>query len=79
MRVRILLTGKDARKTKEKVVKLTSSVEEESWDSGNANIICLIDPGNFRSLDELVRMETKGNGQFELLNLKEMIEGDQAL
>ncbi|XP_063620497.1 ribosome maturation protein SBDS [Cydia splendana] len=79
MRVRILLTGKDARKTKEKVVKLTTSVEEESWDSGNANIICLIDPGNFRNLDELIRTETKGSGQFELLNLKEMVEGEQAL
>lgn len=79
MRVRILLTGKDARKTKDKVVKLAMSVEEENWDSGTANIICLIDPGNFRVLDEMVRTETKGSGQFELLNLKEMVEGEQAL
>lgn len=79
MRVRILLTGKDARKIKDKVVKLAMSVEEENWDSGTANLICLIDPGNFRILDELVRTETKGTGQFELLNLKEMVEGDQAL
>lgn len=79
MRVRILLTGKEAKKTKDKVVKLAMSVEEENWDSGTANIICLIDPGNFRTLDELVRTETKGTGQFELLNLKEMVEGEQTL
>lgn len=79
MRVRILLTGKDARKTKDKVVKLATTVEDENWESGTANIVCLIDPGNFRSLDEMIRTETKGTGQFELLNLKEMVEGDQAL
>ncbi|XP_026757674.1 ribosome maturation protein SBDS [Galleria mellonella] len=79
MRVRILLTGKDAKKIKDKVIKLAMSVEEENWDSGTANIICLIDPGNFRNLDEMIRMETKGSGQFELLNLKEMVEGEQTL
>ncbi|GBP80896.1 Ribosome maturation protein SBDS [Eumeta japonica] len=79
MRVRILLSGKDARKTREKVIKLTTNVEEENWESGTANIICLIDPGNFRNLDEMIQTETKGAGQFELLNLKEMVEGEQAL
>ncbi|KAI5632746.1 shwachman-Bodian-Diamond syndrome (SBDS) protein domain-containing protein [Phthorimaea operculella] len=79
MRVRILLSGKDAKKTREKVIKLVTRVEDENWDSGTANIICLIDPGSFRNLDELIRAETKGNGQFELLNLKEMVEGEQAL
>ncbi|XP_049867571.1 ribosome maturation protein SBDS [Pectinophora gossypiella] len=79
MRVRILLSGKDAKKTREKAVKLATSVEEENWDSGTANIICLIDPGSFRTLDEMIRAETSGRGQFELLNLKEMVEGEQAL
>lgn len=79
MRVRILLSGKDARKVRDKAIKLAMSVEEENWESGTANIICLIDPGSFRSLDEMIRTDTKGHGQFELLNLKEMVEGEQAL
>lgn len=79
MRVRILLSGKEAKKTREKAIKLATSIEEESWESGTANIIFLIDPGHFRTLDEMIRTETKGAGQFELLNLKEMIEGEQAL
>ncbi|XP_050345282.1 ribosome maturation protein SBDS [Nymphalis io] len=79
MRVRILLSGKDARKVRDKSVKLATNVEEENWESGTANIICLIDPGSFRILDEMIKTETKGTGQFELLNLKEMIEGEQAL
>lgn len=79
MRVRILLSGKDARKTRDKAVKLAMNIEEENWEAGTANIICLIDPGSFRTLDEMIRTDTKGSGQFELLNLKEMIEGEQAL
>ncbi|CAH2086203.1 unnamed protein product [Euphydryas editha] len=79
MRVRILLSGKDARKVRDKALKLATKVEEENWESGTATVICLIDPGSFRVLDELIKTETKGNGQFELLNLKEMTEGEQAL
>ncbi|CAF4938446.1 unnamed protein product [Pieris macdunnoughi] len=79
MRVRIVLSGKEARKIRDKAVKLTSKVEEESWEAGTANIICLIDPGSFRNLDEMIRSDTKGTGQFELLNLKETIEGEQTL
>ncbi|XP_068629911.1 ribosome maturation protein SBDS [Battus philenor] len=79
MRVRILLSGKEAKKVRDKAIKLATSVEEENWESGTAVIICLIDPGSFRNLDEMIRTDTKGNGQFELLNLKEMVEGEQAL
>ncbi|CAK1545203.1 unnamed protein product [Leptosia nina] len=79
MRVRILLSGKEARKIRDKAVKLTAKVEEENWEAGTANIICLIDPGSFRTLDEIIRTDTKGSGQFELLNLKETVEGEQAL
>lgn len=79
MRVRVMIKGKEARKTRDKVVKLVASIEEENWDAGMANIICLIDPGNFRDLDDLIRTETKGTGQFELLSLKEMVEGEQAI
>ncbi|XP_034839545.1 ribosome maturation protein SBDS [Maniola hyperantus] len=79
MRVRILLSGKDARKVRDKAIKLAMNVEEENWEAGTANIICLIDPGSFRTLDEMIKTDTKGHGQFELLNLKEMVEGEQAL
>lgn len=79
MRVRIILSGKEARKVRDKAIKLTAKVEEENWEAGTANIICLIDPGSFRNLDNMIRSETKGTGQFELLNLKETIEGEQTL
>lgn len=79
MRLRVVVAGKEARKLRDKLVKLTSKVECEDWESGTLNFVCLIDPGHFRAIDELVRSETKGAGQLELLNLKEVTEGDELL
>ena len=41
--------------------------------------VCLIDPGSFRVVDDLVRSETKGQGHMELLSLKEVTEGEETL
>lgn len=79
MRLKATISGKEAKKLREKLVKLTSKVESEDWDSGTLNLICLIDPGNYREIDELIRTETKGTGILELLNLKEITEGEEVL
>jgi ribosome maturation protein SDO1 len=41
--------------------------------------VCLIDPGHYREVDEIVRSETKGHGHLELLSLKEVAEGEEIL
>lgn len=41
--------------------------------------ILLIDPGNYRQIDELIRTDTKGTTSMEVLSLKEVIEGDSFL
>lgn len=41
--------------------------------------ILLIDPGNYRQIDELVRTDPKGTTQMEVLSLKEVVEGDTFL
>ena len=41
--------------------------------------MCLIDPGSFREVDEVVRSDTKGKGSVEVLSLKDMEEGDEIL
>ncbi|XP_012264011.1 ribosome maturation protein SBDS [Athalia rosae] len=79
MRLRVLISGKEARKLREKIVKHATTVENENWDGGNLNLVCLIDPGQYRDIDELVRTETKGSGILELINLKEITEGDELL
>jgi len=41
--------------------------------------VCLVDPGCFREIDEMIRCETKGRGSLEVLNLKDVEEGDETL
>lgn len=79
MRIRIIINGKEARKLRNKIIESTSKLENENWDSGTCNLICLIDPGKYRDIDEFVRSETKGTGILELLNLKEITEGEELL
>jgi len=79
MKLHVLIPTKDAKRLKEKITKLTSQVEAESWDGGALDMVCLIDPGYYREMDELVRAETKGKGTLELLSLKDVQEGDETL
>ncbi|XP_011297246.1 ribosome maturation protein SBDS [Fopius arisanus] len=79
MRLRVVISGKEARKLRDKIVKMTTSVESENWAEGTLDLTCLIDPGNYRKIDELIRSETRGTGILELVNLKEVTEGEELL
>ncbi|XP_044732981.1 ribosome maturation protein SBDS [Chrysoperla carnea] len=79
MRIRVTISGKEARKLRDKISKLTSKIEEEDWNSGVLNMVCLIDPGHYRQASEIVTSETKGQGLLELINLKEVKEGEEVL
>ena len=39
--------------------------------------IALVDPGNYRQINELLQSESKGKGQLEIMNLREKEEGDE--
>ena len=41
--------------------------------------VCLMDPGCYCKVDEVVRTETKGKGMVEVLSLKDVEEGDEIL
>lgn len=75
MRLKITLNGtKEAKQIKEKINQLCASIEHDDWNSGCTTLICLIDPGQYKVIDELLRKETKGSGALELLDLKEVVE-----
>ncbi|XP_077268098.1 SBDS ribosome maturation factor [Temnothorax americanus] len=79
MRLRIVIPEKEARKLKDKVVKLASKVETEEWEGGSLTIICLIDPGRYREIDDAIRSETKGAALMDVVNLNEVAEGEELL
>ncbi|XP_055373319.1 ribosome maturation protein SBDS [Condylostylus longicornis] len=78
MKLKVTYPGREgSKKLKESITKLSTSVESEEWDDDTFVIVLLIDPGNFRSIDELVRNESKGKGLVELLELKEVVENEE--
>ncbi|XP_043250929.1 ribosome maturation protein SBDS [Colletes gigas] len=78
-RLRVTIWGKNAKKLRDKIVKLVAKLETEEWDNGTLNLVCLIDPGRYRDINEMVTTETQASGLLEVLNLKEIVEGDEIL
>ncbi|XP_012888665.1 PREDICTED: ribosome maturation protein SBDS [Dipodomys ordii] len=78
MRLRFILPVNEGKKLKEKLKPLMQVVESEDY-SQQLEIVCLIDPGCFREIDELIKKETKGKGSLEVLSLKDVEEGDEKL
>jgi ribosome maturation protein SDO1 len=37
----------------------------------------LVDPGKYRTINDLLQNESKGKGQLEIMNLREKEEGDE--
>lgn len=78
MRLQVTLSStKEAKQIKEKLNPLCGSIEHDSWDTGCTTLICLIDPGHYKTIEELVRKETKGTATLQLLDLKEVVEEEQ--
>jgi len=78
MRIRVFVPSHSAKAMKEKLLPLLT-VENETWESGNLEIVGVTEPGNFRELDELIRKDAKGKGTLELLSLKDVKEGEELL
>uniref|UniRef100_H0XUF1 Ribosome maturation protein SBDS n=1 Tax=Otolemur garnettii TaxID=30611 RepID=H0XUF1_OTOGA len=77
-RLRFVLPVNEGKRLKEKLKPLIKVIESED-SSQQLEIVCLIDPGCFREIDELIKKETKGKGSLEVLNLKDVEEGDEKL
>ncbi|CAD6188183.1 unnamed protein product [Caenorhabditis auriculariae] len=76
MRIRVAMGNKEAKGAHVKLKQLFSEVEVDDWAESGLELIGLIEPGNFRLLDDLVRNESKGAGRLEILSLKDIVEGE---
>lgn len=63
------------------MTKLSTPVQinSEEFLGSTMQLICSIDPGVFRVLDDLLSNETRGQAQLELLSLMDIAEGDESL
>ncbi|KAG9013656.1 hypothetical protein FRB90_005799 [Tulasnella sp. 427] len=71
MRVRITMPIKDGKRLKEKVHESAEKVEEDDWAGDEWETILIIDPGQFRVLNELMSSESslKGKAKIETLTM----------
>ncbi|CAG8644558.1 2912_t:CDS:10 [Ambispora leptoticha] len=77
MRLRITIPNvKEGKRIREKLVPLIAQTEDENFDGDEYELLCTIDPGQYRAISELLQNDTKGKGQLELLSLNDTSEGD---
>jgi len=76
MRISISIPSKEAKLMHDKIKALFAEIEVEDWEKGDLEMVGLIEPGNFRAVDDLIRKDTKNRGRLELLSLKDVVEGD---
>ncbi|KAK6739638.1 hypothetical protein RB195_008249 [Necator americanus] len=76
MRIRVSMPSHEAKITHNRLKALFTEVEMEDWAEGGLEIVGLIEPGQFRTTDELVRNESRGHGRLEILSLKDVRDGE---
>ena len=58
-------------------LSISINIDNEEFLGSSMQLICSIDPGVYRELDDLLSSETRGQGQLELLSLMDVDEGDE--
>lgn len=70
IRIRVQCNIKDSKKIKGRLHELVSEIENENFEN-DYEMICYIEPGSLRLIDELLKQDTRGHGQLEVLDMHE--------
>ena len=55
-----------------------AEVVSEEW-AGDLELVCLVDPGNYRAIDDVVQRDSRGKGQVNILETSAIDDSDVAL
>ncbi|KAF8807626.1 Shwachman-Bodian-diamond syndrome protein [Phlegmacium glaucopus] len=78
MRIKVSLPATDAKLLREKVLEGAEKVEHDETGQEDWEAILLIDPGQFRVINELFQKECKGRGRLETLTFAATATTSQA-
>jgi len=67
MRLRVTMPTKDGKRLREQIIEGAEKVEEDQMGQDEWEVVMLIDPGQFRVINELLQKECKGKGRIETL------------
>ena len=79
MELLITLPVKSAKPIKESLSSLVKSFEQESFGPTKYSVHCLIDPGTFRVVEDLIKSQTKGAGTLEVVSLAVTVDTEERL
>lgn len=79
MRIKLVVPITMSKPVKKSLAKLKLKTEKDEKVDDDIVMVCLIDPGQYRTLDETFRNETQGKGTLELVNLKEVVEEEEKM
>ncbi|KAJ3997902.1 Shwachman-Bodian-diamond syndrome protein, partial [Lentinula boryana] len=67
MRVRVTMPIADGKRLRDEILEGSEKVEEDEMGQNEWEVIMLIDPGQFRVINELLQKESKGKGRIETM------------
>jgi len=79
MRIKIVCPVKLVNKIKKLLTKLGVAVEKEELEGEESVLYILMDPGQYRTIEENVKDATQGAASLEVLNLKEVRDDEEQL
>ncbi|THG94136.1 hypothetical protein EW026_g7275 [Hermanssonia centrifuga] len=68
MRVRVTMPVNDGKRLREQIVEGAEKVEGDEMGQEEWEVVMLIDPGQFRVMNELLQKECKGKGRIETMS-----------
>eukprot|EP00088_Acartia_fossae_P016062 TRINITY_DN1895_c0_g1_i9.p1 TRINITY_DN1895_c0_g1~~TRINITY_DN1895_c0_g1_i9.p1 ORF type:complete len:253 (-),score=62.55 TRINITY_DN1895_c0_g1_i9:76-834(-) len=79
MRIKVVTPVKMLNKIRKLLTKLEVTIESEEEAEGETSITILMDPGQYRNIEDLVKSETAGAASIQVLNLKEVKDDEEKL
>ncbi|KAF5377246.1 hypothetical protein D9615_006406 [Tricholomella constricta] len=68
MRVRVSMPTADSKRLREKITEGAEKIEDDETGQEEWEVIMLIDPGQFRVINEILQKECKGRGRIETMS-----------
>ncbi len=79
MRIRLSFPVESAKAVRNRLKRALGGGDLRPESMSEEQMVMLVDPGQYRTLDEVVREETKGKGSVEIVDLKEAVEEEEKL
>ncbi|KAF9455259.1 ribosome maturation protein, partial [Collybia nuda] len=68
MRVRVSMPTADGKRLREKIVHGAEKIEDDETGQEEWQVVMLIEPGQFRVINEILQKECKGRGRIETMS-----------